>query len=338
MLHNLFKRTNRQPDPPASPFRLNAIVLMYHHIGQVHASDPWNMCVDRAAFEEQLHLLSSDYEVRPLMDLLEPAEHVSGKPMICLSFDDGYLEHYTEVFPLLQRYRLPATFFISSGYLAGGPHQARICWWEVVDHVFLDHDPIPDLKGILPGPDVFDEQARMSLLVTPQVNDDMFAYHAWHMRMKVNSNRQDKWAKALLKKCGHTTDILPAMLTEAHVREMAQSPYVTIGGHGFYHQILGLLPRRKQWKEIIENKQHLEELIGKPVEVFAYPHGHYNELTPELVKKAGYKLACTTAAELDNPGITAHEIPRLWARSWTAEELHLLLEKLFQQIQAAHAS
>ena len=333
LLQQLFKKSASEPVFP--PFQLKGIIVMYHHIGQVHASDPWHMCVDPEAFEQQLELFASAYQVKPLHTLLDDREEDPEKPLIYLTFDDGYAEHYTTVFPLLERYRLPGTFFIPSGYLAGNPHQSRICWWEVVDHVFLDHDPIPDLKGILPGPDVFDEQARMSLLVTPQVNDDMFAYHAWHMRMKVNPNRQEKWAKALLKKCGHTTDILPAMLTEAQVREMAQSPYVTIGGHGLYHQILGLLPRRKQWKEIIENKKHLEELTGKPVEFFAYPDGHYNELTPALVKKAGFKLACTTAAELDDPSITVYEIPRLWARSWTAEELELLLEKLFQQIQQA---
>ncbi|MBX5438182.1 MAG: polysaccharide deacetylase family protein [Thermoflavifilum sp.] len=332
MFSKLFSRTNQHPNV-SPPFRLNGIILMYHHIGQVHASDPWNMCVDLPAFEEQLNMLCTAYQVRPLIDLLKPGGEASEKPTVYLSFDDGYLEHYTEVFPLLQRFQLPGTFFIPSVYLA---EQASLCWWEVVDHVFLDHDPIPSLKGILPGPDVFDEQARMSLLVTEQTNDEMFAYHAWHNRMKANPHRQQRWAAALLKKCGHTAEVLPRMLSEAQIREMAQSPYVTIGGHGLRHQVLGLLPRRKQWKEIVENKKHLETLTGKPVEVFAYPHGHYNEITPDLVKQAGYRLACTTAAELDNPAITAYEIPRLWARNWTAEELHLLLEKLFQQIQAAH--
>jgi len=333
MLRNLLSRKNQQPASPTPPFRMNGIVLMYHHIGRPHASDPWNMCVDRSAFEEQLSMLSSAYQVRPLKDLLDPGVNGQNKPTIYLSFDDGYLEHYTEVFPLLQHYQLPGTFFIPSGYLAD---RSMLCWWEVVDHVFLDHHPVPDLNGILLGPDVFDEQARMSLLVTEQTTEEMFAYHAWHNRMKANPRRQQQWASAFLKKCGHTTDVLPAMLSENQVREMAKSPLVTIGGHGFHHQVLGLLPRRKQWKEIIDNKKHLEALIERPVEVFAYPHGHYNELTPELVKKAGYQLACTTAAELDNPGITAYEIPRLWARNWTAEELHLLLEKLFQQIEAAY--
>ncbi|MCL6524507.1 MAG: polysaccharide deacetylase family protein [Thermoflavifilum sp.] len=326
MLLHLFKKSHLQP---TQPFQLRAVVLMYHHIGQVHRSDPWNMSVDLAAFEQQLQLLASAFEVRPLSEILNvvQAQQV-GKQIVCLTFDDGYAEHYTQVFPLLQRYKLPATFFIPSAYL----QPDYLCWWEVVDHVYLDHDPVPPITDVLPRRDVFDEQARSSLLVT-QPSDAMVAYHAWHVRMKANPRQEQRWARELLRRCGHAADVLPPMLTENQLLEMAADPLISIGGHGFHHHALGLMSRRQQWKEIITNKQHLETLLGKPIAYFAYPHGHYNEFTPKLVQKAGYRLACSTSTDLDTPDINPYEIPRVWAQNWTAEELELLLEKLFQMME-----
>lgn len=67
-----------------------------------------------------------------------------------------------------------------------------------------------------------------------------------------------------------------------------------IGSHTRNHMKLTSLGGRLLREEIQESKTELENIIGKPVEVFAYPYGSYNSRVREEVIAAGFKGARTT--------------------------------------------
>ena len=70
---------------------------------------------------------------------------------------------------------------------------------------------------------------------------------------------------------------------------------ISLGGHTKTHVDLGLMTdERLAFEEIAGSKQAIEKRIGKPIDYFCYPTGSFNERIKELVKKAGYKGACTT--------------------------------------------
>ncbi|MBQ4254062.1 MAG: polysaccharide deacetylase family protein, partial [Erysipelotrichaceae bacterium] len=75
------------------------------------------------------------------------------------------------------------------------------------------------------------------------------------------------------------------------VRKLYQNHEV--GGHGLYHSDLSALGSPYAMYEIIEDKVNLERLIEKPLKMFAYPFGLYNDEVKDLLKKAGYKGART---------------------------------------------
>jgi hypothetical protein len=60
---------------------------------------------------------------------------------VALTFDDGYLDNWAFVFPLLQRYRIKATIFISADFLASEPEQAAegspgyLCWPQIKEMI-----------------------------------------------------------------------------------------------------------------------------------------------------------------------------------------------------------
>jgi peptidoglycan/xylan/chitin deacetylase (PgdA/CDA1 family) len=69
----------------------------------------------------------------------------------------------------------------------------------------------------------------------------------------------------------------------------------TIGCHTNSHPAdLKLLTRQEQYDEILENKNFLEQIIGKKIETFCYPRGRYNKTTIEILKELGFKEARTT--------------------------------------------
>lgn len=66
-----------------------------------------------------------------------------------------------------------------------------------------------------------------------------------------------------------------------------------IGGHGLYHSALDSIGAPLAMYEIIEDKQQLEMLAGKPLKMFAYPFGRYNTEVSKLLMLAGYRGART---------------------------------------------
>lgn len=133
-------------------------ILMYHYIAVPPPdADPirLDLSVSPADFEAQLrYLAEAGYESISLHDLLF---HLTiGKPLppkpIVLTFDDGYLDNYTNAFPLLKKYGFTATFFIITDFVDWG-YEEYMTWdqlremaqaeMEIESHS-RDH---PDLRG-----------------------------------------------------------------------------------------------------------------------------------------------------------------------------------------------
>lgn len=66
-----------------------------------------------------------------------------------------------------------------------------------------------------------------------------------------------------------------------------------IAGHGLYHSALNSIGTPLAAYEITEDKRRLEELVGKPLRMFAYPFGVYNSNVIDLLRLAGYQGART---------------------------------------------
>ena len=92
-------------------------VLMYHAV----SNDIWGipeLFVDPAEMDRQLqYLVDNGYDPIWFEDLRNIEQY--DKPVI-LTFDDGYMDNYTELLPLLQKHRVKATFFIIAGTLGQG--------------------------------------------------------------------------------------------------------------------------------------------------------------------------------------------------------------------------
>ena len=70
-----------------------------------------------------------------------------------------------------------------------------------------------------------------------------------------------------------------------------------IGGHTVNHPVLSRIDQKTAEVEITEGKTELEKVLGKPVNLFAYPKGKltdYSDKVVQMVEKAGFKAACTT--------------------------------------------
>ncbi len=72
-------------------------------------------------FNEQMIYLKNHFEVITVSEYLERISYnnLTGKE-ICVTFDDGFKDNYLYAFPILKKYGLRATFFLTTGYIGSG--------------------------------------------------------------------------------------------------------------------------------------------------------------------------------------------------------------------------
>lgn len=72
------------------------------------------------------------------------------------------------------------------------------------------------------------------------------------------------------------------------LKELAEDPLCTIGAHTVTHAKLDELTYEEQYKEIAQSRQEVEDLIGKEVKHFSFPHGAHNDDTLRICNQLGY--------------------------------------------------
>jgi peptidoglycan/xylan/chitin deacetylase (PgdA/CDA1 family) len=80
-------------------------------------------------------------------------------------------------------------------------------------------------------------------------------------------------------------------LSADDLRELSRSSLVTIGAHGLWHRHFNRLSEDAARAELIEAKRSLQSVIGKPVDLMAWPFGECNERLERLSAECGYRAA-----------------------------------------------
>ena len=112
----------------------NAIVLCYHRVMPdsffcKHSPlDP--LVVSVSNFERQMIYLSKNYNIISFDDLYNTIS--STKTPLVITFDDGYLDNLINALPILEKYNIPATIYITTKFLKG---DGRMWWYELWDNI-----------------------------------------------------------------------------------------------------------------------------------------------------------------------------------------------------------
>ena len=100
------------------------------------------------------------------------------------------------------------------------------------------------------------------------------------------------------------------VMTEAELREMAAAGF-RISSHTKTHASLTDIDGSAMREEIAGSRKHLEDLIGAPVDLFAYPFGHYNPEVRAVTTETGYRAAFSFLNGRIVAGMDEYQLPRL---------------------------
>lgn len=290
------------------------IILAYHRV--LREPDPMRSFeVDSVTFDWQMSAICRHFAVLPLTEAIHRLKMRSLPPRaLCVTFDDGYADNYEVAYPILKRWRVPATFFVATGYLDGG-----MMWNDqLIEAIRHARGELLDLRQM--GLATYrissmKERAETAMSVLYEIR-----YLAPRDRM------------GALKRL---TDIIGApsppsiMMTSSQVRSLCDGG-MEVGGHTVNHPILTRIAADEARTEIMEGKTRLESIVGDKLSLFAYPNGRpgkdYDARHVEMVKKAGFTAAVSTAWGAARFPVNLYQLPRImpWDRAPSGFMLRLL--------------
>jgi peptidoglycan/xylan/chitin deacetylase (PgdA/CDA1 family) len=324
------------------PFIPTGVILMYHRVGEPDL-DPWSLHVTRKNFQEQMEILRKYANPISLRELAQ-AQQKGKVPRrsVVITFDDGYADNLYNAKPILERYDIPATFFIATGHIG----QERGFWWDELQKLFLQPGKLPEKLTIevdgavhtwdlgiaanYSQDDYQRDKGRRAYESDPSSRLG-FYYSVWQTIQCFPKEAQlpvieqiKAWVGSEVVTDPEDRSLLPEELCTLGNRELTE-----IGAHTVTHPSLKEHAAEFQLKEIQESKAYLETLLNRPVTSFAYPYGSYNTETVSLLQQAGLDYACSCIEGLVWKGSNSFLLPRYHVHDWKGEEFSQNLEKWF---------
>lgn len=291
--------------PGGSKGRLS--ILIFHRvlpdIDPLFPDEP-----DAVRFDQMMGWVKQWFNVMPLDQAVDALKTgILPARAAAITFDDGYADNRTVALPILQKHGLPATFFIATGFLDGG----RMWNDTIIESIRAAKGEILDLQALDLG--VYDNRGTADKRRAIDQIIGRIKYLPPSERVTVTESIAD------------TLDCRPPddlMMTSDQVREM-HAAGMQIGAHTIAHPILARLDRPTARHEIATSKTRLEELIGEPVSLFAYPNGKpgsdYLAEHAGLVQELGFTAAVSTGWGAARANSDLFQLPRFtpWDQSRT---------------------
>jgi peptidoglycan/xylan/chitin deacetylase (PgdA/CDA1 family) len=276
------------------------LVLGWHNVASTWLF-PSNSGAGPKGMERQLRFLRRSTNVVDLREAL--AALTTGRPLppraVAITFDDGYRDQLELAVPMLERFDLPATFFLIPGVLS------RVVrpWWELIAWAFMraSRDVVvwDGTTMALQTP----TQRRLSLLAVAE-----------QLKRRDRAAREQA-LEELTKACapdGNPGDE-GMFLDWDGAHQLARRPGVTVASHTYSHSILSQEDGQAQRQDLLESRQQLERELHVQVDLLAYPNGQAGDWSGATVAAAqgvGYTHAVTTMPGWNRPSTPPYEILR----------------------------
>lgn len=280
----------------------NIIIIVYHRVGPYKDKSP--MLLSPSEFERQCIYLMKSYKIISLSELIQNI--LENKPLqkkvAIITFDDGYKDNYIYAFPILKKYKIPATIFLTSGHIGTD----NLFWFDKIEYV-LSNTKLKDME--------LDYYGKISL--NKKENRRQTILDIIEKLKQIPEEDKNKFIENIVQlsdvdisNIGKNT-----ILSWDDVKAMYEFG-IDFGSHTVTHPILKNMSLRNIKHEIVWSKKTIENRLGQPVYSFSYPNGKVNDFDNQIssvVKNAGFKCAVTTIQRAVSPKSDLYKLGRLYS-------------------------
>jgi len=261
--------------------------------------------LSKKSFIKQLDFMNNKYNFISATDCIDAIYNKKKLPNnpIMLTFDDGYIDHYKTVFPLLVERSIRGCFFPVAKVLK--------------EREILEVNKIQMIIG----------SAKINLLINDLLqlikknkliyNLNNFEFYKNNISYKHPFDSKDVVFIKNLLQIALKPDIRKIFIDYLFNKyvtndesELFEQLYLSVenikvmmdygmyfGSHGFSHQWLNKLNYEKQKNEILKSIKFLDDIeVNKNELMISYPFGGYNENTIKILQQNNYKLGFSTNA------------------------------------------
>jgi peptidoglycan/xylan/chitin deacetylase (PgdA/CDA1 family) len=266
--------------------------IMYHYVREAPGRLPYFRYLHVEDFARQLDWFAENHRF-VTRDEFDNACRTSEVPEgVVLTFDDGLVDHYECVLPLLKERGLFGIFYICSApverrklldvhriHLILGRLGGEAAMQRLQRHL---HD---EMLGDAHRTEFREETYRN------QVNDEATTTFKRMLNYWISYEHREAILNALFEgEFGDEGEIATAFyLSPAQIQEMDAAGMI-VGSHSANHFLFSKLSVERQREELAESFGYLSRVLGKPVTTFSYPYGGSHAFTchtVSLLKEAG---------------------------------------------------
>lgn len=282
---------------------------MYHYIRDLKDSRyPDLKGLNINLFKEQIDYMRKNYHIVTMEELIYSIDNQVNLPdkSALLTFDDGYSDHYTHVFPILDKYKLQGSFFIPSKVITEHTvldvNKIHFILASVEDKL----DLVNNLKDLLKAYkkeyqlEDFDyyykKLAKASFFDTKNV---IFIKRL--LQVELVKELRLHIVNTLFKKyidISESAFSRELYINQEQLKHMLRSGQ-HIGSHGHNHYWWNSLKRNEMKQELDLSMSFLKK-IGVDMNNWTacYPYGSYDNQSIEMLEQRGCKLAVTTKTDI----------------------------------------
>lgn len=303
---------------------MNVPVLMYHSVGfpdknwvHSHLTSPIN------EFESQIKTLKrAGFTSITLLDLYEyRAENkkIPKKPIV-LTFDDGYLDNWIYVYPILKKYGYKGTIYLSPEFVDPSK-EARQNLFSLKYESSKEKSKLMKLgflnwneMRIMEEENVMDIQSHTMTHTFYPSSPKIIDYRQSNSAGKTDKYVWMDWNKYPDMKHNYFDVNFPNSSGE----QVYGFKEATIARRFFpdsgKYETKDDYEKRLRY-EIVESKKIIEKELTKKVNFLCWPRGKYNETSLKIAKQAGYLTTTYSSKDvgkINSPQTDPSKVKRMW--------------------------
>ena len=228
---------------------------------------------------------------------------------MAFTFDDGYRNNITHALPLLRRYKVPATFFLSTNHI----ERREPFWYDRLDyalqHLRKEQTVCFGNKELLFQPEQIGSLRTTFSALRVAVKADTRQYEKIMLDLADISRVLEDNAGRCLADVFEQDHYTSLMSWDEAKRATAEG--ITLGSHTLDHVLLDRLDAISSREQLSLSKQMIEFHTGTPCHHFCYPYGIWNESILKLVQDCGFLSALTTRYGHNKRGSSLFSLHRI---------------------------
>ena len=238
---------------------LDVIFPFYHAVSEISLPHMVNLYPIRTPreFESDLEYMLKYFEAVSMSDYLSGSVKVNkDKPPMILSFDDGLVQCYDELMPILKSRSVPATFFLNNAFIDN-----KDLFYRFKVSLLLEQ-----VENISPA--AKEKAAKILHCSVPEINKRLISVS--YVEREIADQVADLWKYSF----EDYTRMNPVYLTSIQIIKMIDHGY-EFGSHGIDHPMFSLLTKETALDHIRSSVDNLQHRFNLDYKYFAFPFTDY---------------------------------------------------------------